>query len=134
MLFHGLVISILISHLAFILFVVLGGLLVFRWQKMALIHIPAFIWGALIEFAGWICPLTLLEMKLRSLGGMATYQGGFIEKYLLSIIYPKALTHNIQILLGLFVLALNATLYSIWLLRSKKNKPDKATTTQNHLS
>ena len=134
MLFHGLVISILISHLAFILFVVLGGLLVFRWQKMALLHIPAFVWGALIEFAGWICPLTLLEMKLRSLGGMATYQGGFIEKYLLSIIYPKALTHNIQILLGLFVLALNVTLYSIWLLRSKKNKPDKATTTQNHLS
>ena len=121
MLFHGLVISILISHLAFILFVVLGGLLVFRWQKMALLHIPAFIWGALIEFAGWVCPLTLLEMKLRSLGGMATYQGGFIEKYLLSIIYPKALTQNIQILLGLFVLALNLTLYSIWLLRRRKS-------------
>jgi hypothetical protein len=79
---------VVLAHLGFILFVILGGLLVLRWPRMAWIHLPAVIWGALIEFAGWICPLTPLENWLREASGTAGYQGGFIEHYLVPIVYP----------------------------------------------
>ena len=100
-------------HFAFVLFVVLGGLLVLRWRRVAWIHIPVAVYGALIEFAGFICPLTPLENWLRRRSGEQGYPGGFIEHYLLPVIYPAGLTRQIQLLLGAVVLVLNAVVY--WL-------------------
>jgi hypothetical protein len=98
-------------HLAFVLFVVLGGLLVLRRPWVAGIHLPAAVWGALIEFAGWVCPLTPLENALRLRAGQTGYTGGFVEHYILPLLYPSALTRPIQITLGVLVLALNLLVY-----------------------
>ena len=107
---------VLVVHFLFIAFVVAGGFAAVRWPRLAWAHVPCFVWGALIEFAGWICPLTPLENDLRIASGQAGYSGGFIEHYLLPVIYPGALTRGIQIWLGLSVLALNLLAYG-WLLR-----------------
>jgi Protein of Unknown function (DUF2784) len=98
-------------HLLFVCFVVAGGLLVLRWPRLAWVHIPAAIWGALIEFAGWVCPLTPLEQTLRNAAGEAGYRGGFIEHYLLPVLYPGGLTRGIQIGLGMAVVVLNVLVY-----------------------
>lgn len=98
-------------HFGFVLFVVLGGLLVLRWRWVALVHLPAAVWGAWIEFSGRICPLTPLENEYRRLGGEGGYSGGFIEHYILPVLYPHALTRNIQVALGVVVVALNVGLY-----------------------
>ncbi|MBZ0160473.1 DUF2784 domain-containing protein [Candidatus Methylomirabilis sp.] len=100
-------------HLTFVVFVVLGILLVLRWPRLAWVHLPSALWGALIEFAGWVCPLTPLENRFRQLGGDAGYSGDFVEHYLLPILYPQALTRQTQIALGMLVLILNATGYVI---------------------
>ena len=110
---------VLAVHFLFVLFVVLGGLLVLRWPKVAYLHIPAAIWGAAIEFAGWICPLTPLERHLRRLAGETAYSTGFIEHYILPLLYPSALTRNIQLLLGLFVIAVNVAIY-VYVYRRRK--------------
>ena len=99
-------------HFVFVVFVVAGGLLVLRWPKVAFLHIPAAVWGAAIEFAGWVCPLTPLENSLRRQAGESGYSAGFIEHYLLPVLYPSALTHNTQILLGVLVLAANVAVYA----------------------
>ncbi|WP_419861494.1 DUF2784 domain-containing protein [Candidatus Palauibacter sp.] len=112
---------VLVVHLIFIAFVVAGGFAAVRWPRLAWAHVPCFVWGALIEFAGWICPLTPLEVRLRIASGQAGYSGGFIERYLLPIIYPGALNREIQIWLGLSVLALNAVAYA-WLLRRLRRR------------
>lgn len=104
-------------HLLFVVFVVLGGILVLRWPRLAWLHAPAAIWGALIEFAGWICPLTPLENALRRRGGQAGYEGGFIEHYVMPILYPAGLTRGVQIALGVIVVAINAVVY--WKLMQK---------------
>lgn len=101
---------IVIIHFAFILFVVFGGLLVLKWRWLIWFHIPAVIWGALIEFAGWVCPLTVLENRLRFTDGV-DYASGFIEHYIIPIIYPSVLTREIQCGLGLAVLGLNCWFY-----------------------
>jgi hypothetical protein len=101
-------------HFVFVLFVALGGLLVARWRRLAWAHLPAAAWGALIEFAGWICPLTPLENELRRQAGEAAYGGGFIERYLLPVLYPQGLTRGVQLALGLGVLLLNGAIYG-WL-------------------
>ena len=116
MLYRVLADLVLVVHFLFIAFVVAGGFAAVRWPRLAWAHVPCFVWGALIEFAGWICPLTPLENDLRIASGQAGYSGGFIEHYLLPVIYPGALTREIQIWLGLSVLALNAVAYA-WLLR-----------------
>lgn len=103
---------IVIIHLAFIIFVVLGGILVLKWKWMIWLHIPAAIWGALIEFMGWICPLTPLENRFRMLAGESGYTGDFIARYILPVIYPGALTRGIQILLGVFVIVINLAIYA----------------------
>lgn len=105
--------AILVIHLCFVVFVALGGLLVLRWRWVAWLHLPAAIWGALIEFFGWICPLTPLENVLRRLGGEAGYAGGFIDHYILALIYPAGLTRGAQIALGATVLVVNAAIY-LW--------------------
>ena len=105
---------VVVVHFAFVLFVVLGGLLVLKWRSLAWVHVPAVIWGVLIEYAGWICPLTPLEQRLRSATG-ASYNESFTAHYILPILYPEALTRSLQLVLGTAVLALNAALYA-WVL------------------
>jgi len=112
--------ALVILHLAFVLFVVFGGLLVWRWPRWAWIHVPAFAWGAVIEFNNWVCPLTPLAQRFRVAAGEAGYSGGFVEHYLLPLLYPEGLTREIQLGLGLFVLAVNALVYGVWLWRRKQ--------------
>ena len=107
-------------HLAFVAFVVLGGLLVVRWPKAAWAHIPAALWGVLIEYTGWICPLTPLENSLRLSGGEAGYSGGFVEHYVLPTLYPAGLTRGTQIALGSVVLLLNLAAYGTYI--AKRNR------------
>ncbi|WP_169980133.1 DUF2784 domain-containing protein [Tautonia rosea] len=111
MIFRFLADAVLVLHLAFILLVIFGGLLVLRWPKVAWIHLLVATWGALIEFMNWRCPLTPLEKFLRRLSGEAGYEGGFIEHYLLPVIYPGALTPTVQVILGLGVLVINTAIY-----------------------
>jgi len=109
--------AVLVLHASFILFVVAGGLLV-RWRRrVAWLHLPAVAWGALIEFRGWICPLTPLEIWARSRAGETGFSGGFIEHYLLAVVYPGALTRELQIALGALVLVVNALVYA-WVVYS----------------
>lgn len=110
--------AVVVIHFLFVAFVVLGGLLVLRWPKVAYLHIPAAMWGAAIELAGGICPLTPLENSFRRQAGEAAYSAGFIEHYVLPVLYPAALTRNTQILLGVFVIALNVAIYAYVLRRS----------------
>jgi hypothetical protein len=100
-----------IVHLAFVAFVVGGGFLLLRWPRAAWFHVPAAVWGIAIEWTGAICPLTPLENSLRQRGGEAGYAGGFIEHYLLPVLYPSGLTLHIQFLLGAGALALNLAVY-----------------------
>jgi uncharacterized protein DUF2784 len=109
--YHLLADTALVIHFAFIIFVLLGGILAIWWRKVAWLHIPAAVWGVLIEFAGWLCPLTSLENRLRIKGGEAGYPGGFVEEYILPVIYPAGLTREIQIILGILVIAVNLVIY-----------------------
>jgi hypothetical protein len=102
----------LIVHFGFVLFVALGGFLVLRWRGLAWAHLPAAAWGALIEFAGWICPLTPLENTLRRRGGEAGYEGGFIDHYIIGLIYPEGLTRSMQLVLGATVVIVNTLIYA----------------------
>jgi len=106
-------------HLAFVGFVVFGALLVARRPRLAWIHVPCVLWGALIEFAGWVCPLTPLENHFRELSGAAGYAGGFVEHYLLPALYPQGLTRAAQLLLGILVLGLNGAVYGRVILRRR---------------
>jgi hypothetical protein len=119
MLYRALADLVLLVHLAFVLFVVLGGLLVLRWPKTAWLHLPAAAWGVLIEFAGWICPLTPLEVSLRVRGGESAYAGGFIAHYVTALLYPAGLTRGVQVFLGSGALLLNAGIYSYIALRRR---------------
>jgi hypothetical protein len=106
---------VLVVHAAFVVFVMLGGLAVLRWPRLAWGHLPAAIWGAGIEFAGGICPLTPLENHWRRLAGEQGYTGGFVEHYVVAVLYPEGLTRSLQIALGMFVLAVNAVIYvRVW--------------------
>ncbi|HSM09220.1 MAG TPA: DUF2784 domain-containing protein [Gemmatimonadota bacterium] len=104
---------VLVVHFGFIGFVVLGGLLALRWPRAALVHLPAAAWGILIELFGWVCPLTPIEHSLRRSAGEAGYSGGFIEHYLLPVIYPGGLTRDVQIALAAIVVAINLVVYLI---------------------
>jgi hypothetical protein len=111
-------------HAAFVVFVVLGALLVLRWPRLAWVHVPAAAWGAAIEFLGWICPLTPLENYLRRRGGSAAYRGDFIEHYVLPVLYPAHLTHNVQIWLGGLAVIVNVLLYWYVLRRVSRRRVD----------
>lgn len=102
---------VLLLHGAFVLFVVLGGFLVLRWPRLAWLHLPAALWGAAIEFGGWICPLTPLEVTLRRRGGEGGFEGGFIEHYVTAALYPEGLTRPVQLVLGVVVVLVNVCLY-----------------------
>lgn len=102
---------VLIIHALFIVFVIFGGLLVLWSHRVIWVHLPCAVWGMLIEFRGWICPLTYLENDLREAAGVSGYSWGFIEHYLTPFIYPPGLTQEIQIFLGIFVLVINLIIY-----------------------
>ncbi|HQR37820.1 MAG TPA: DUF2784 domain-containing protein [Blastocatellia bacterium] len=104
---------VLVAHFCFVAFVVLGGLLVIAYPRLAFAHVPAVLWGVLIEFAGWICPLTPLENALRRRAGESGYEGDFIAHYVTALIYPVGLTRATQIVLGSLALAFNAAVYAV---------------------
>ena len=111
-----------VFHLVFILYVIAGAMLIFKWPKMLWIHLPSCFWGMTVEFTGWICPLTPWEIQLRRLAGEEGYTRSFIEHYLIPIIYPSGLTREIQMLLGGIVLIINLSLYTlILIIRRKKD-------------
>jgi len=110
---------VLITHFAFILLVVAGGVLVFRYAWFVWIHIPAACWGAFVELSGRLCPLTTLENFLRVCAGQEGYANSFVEQYLLPVIYPAGLTRNIQLVLAGLVIAVNVIIYATIVLRKK---------------
>jgi hypothetical protein len=109
---HGVV----LIHLAFVLFVALGALLVLRWRGWAWVHSPCVLWGAWVELAGWVCPLTPIENRFRELAGLGPYGGDFVGRYLLPVLYPSGLTRGAQVTLGALLVLLNAALY-LWAFR-----------------
>jgi hypothetical protein len=112
---------VLVVHLAFVVFVLCGGLLTPKWRWNAWLHLPAAVWGAVVEFTGWICPLTPLENWLREQDGETPYRSDFIAHYLLPVIYPRDLTRGLQVLLGTVVVVLNAAVYW-WLWRGTEGR------------
>jgi hypothetical protein len=109
-------------HVGFVLFVVLGGLAVLRWPRVAWAHLPVAAWGAWVEFSSTVCPLTPLENHLRRLGGEAGYSGGFIAHYILPVLYPAGLSPRVQVVLGIFVVLLNVAAYLlVWRRRSGRS-------------
>lgn len=113
--------GVVVLHLAFILFVVLGGILVVFLPKVVWFHIPCVIWGVVIELTGGICPLTPFEIYLRTKAGQSVYQGDFVVHYIEPIIYPANLTRELQIMFSLGVILINAAVYS-YLLLSRRRK------------
>ncbi|MGH7427822.1 MAG: DUF2784 domain-containing protein [Candidatus Methylomirabilaceae bacterium] len=107
---------VVILHLAFVVFALFGVLLALRWKRIVWLQAPAALWAAAIEFGGWICPLTPLEVWLREQAGGTGYRSGFIEYYLLPVLYPAGLTREAQFVLGAAVLAVNIATYA-WLWR-----------------
>jgi len=105
--------SLVILHLVFIVFVLLGGLLQLKWRWLIYLHLPAVAWGILIELQGWLCPLTPLEQHFRRLAGETGYSGGFIQHYLLPLIYPAGLTRELQTLFALCVITANLVIYTV---------------------
>ena len=113
---------VLLIHFAFVVFVIMGGFFASRWRWLPWVHLPAVAWSVVLEFSGWICPLTPLENSLRQASGEAGYADGFLEHYLLRVVYPVGLTPEIQIYIGLGVLLINGLAYSVvWQGRSRGN-------------
>lgn len=117
MLYRALADLVLISHLAFIVFVVVGGLLALRWAWLPLVHLPAALWGLYIELSGGTCPLTPLENALRRAAGASGYSGSFIEHYVVPVVYPAALSDSLQLVLAGLLVAANLVVYSVVLWR-----------------
>jgi hypothetical protein len=124
MIYHLLADLTVVIHLLFVLFVMLGGLLILRWRFFAWIHMPAVLWAVLIEFSGWICPLTPLENHLRIKGGSSGYATGFVEHYIIPLLYPSQLTREMQIFLGLLVFIVNLVIY-LWVWHTRERARDK---------
>ncbi|MDH4131763.1 MAG: DUF2784 domain-containing protein [Gemmatimonadota bacterium] len=111
---------VVLLHFGFVAFVTLGGLLGFRWRRAPMVHLPAALWGIWIEVSGGICPLTPLENWLRAHGGGVGYSGGFVEHYILPVLYPAGLTRETQYLLAGLVVAVNLVVYvALWRRRSE---------------
>ncbi|MDX1392780.1 MAG: DUF2784 domain-containing protein [Gemmatimonadota bacterium] len=115
--------TVLVVHFLFIAFVVGGGFLAIRWRRVTWLHLPAAVWGAAIEFFGWVCPLTPLENHLRRLGGQAGYTDGFIEHYLMPLVYPPGLTRGTQLVLAGVVVVLNVAAYALVVRRWRAGRP-----------
>jgi hypothetical protein len=109
-----------LAHAAFVAFVVLGGLLAWRRPGLVWVHVPCALWAAALEFGGWICPLTPLENALRARAGLQGYRGGFVEHYVIPILYPAGLTPPTQVLLGTLVLVVNLVVYTVLIRRARR--------------
>lgn len=120
MLYRLLADAVVAVHGLFIMFVVLGGFLAWRWRWVAWLHVPAAVWGVVIDYRGWVCPLTPLENHFRAKAGLAGYSGGFIEHYLVPMIYPAGLTPGRQVMLGTLALAVNVLAYGVFVRRLLK--------------
>ncbi|TDY03892.1 DUF2784 domain-containing protein [Thiohalophilus thiocyanatoxydans] len=107
-------------HFLFVVFVAVGALLLLRWPKLIWLHLPALFWGIYIQFSGGYCPLTPLEKTFRQLAGLRLYEGGFINHYLIPIIYPPGLTYEMQILIGIGLIILNVLIYSLFVFRQRR--------------
>lgn len=126
MLYRILADLVVLLHLFFIIFAVTGSFAAYLWTwRLVLLHLPAAIWGIYIEFSGNICPLTPLENHFRQLAGQEGYSAGFVDHYLVPIIYPVGLTREIQIVLGLCVLVVNLVVYALILRRIGAKRPRK---------
>jgi hypothetical protein len=121
MMYHLLADLVFVLHLSFIIFVIGGGLLVWLWHGMAFLHIPAAIWGLAIEFLNAPCPLTPLEQMLMHMAGEEAYQGGFIDHYIVSLIYPEA-DPRFFLEAGFFLLAINCVIYAVIIMRIRGKK------------
>lgn len=113
--------SLVVIHFAFIIFVVFGGLLIFKWRWLIYFQLTAAIWGILIEFLGWGCPLTPLENHFRDLAGSADYSEGFIDHYIIPIVYPAGISPVIQFSLGFLVIVFNLVIYGFVIRKIRKN-------------
>lgn len=113
--------GVLLLHLAFIAFAVLGAVLVARWPRIAFVHLPAAAWGFFVELTGRVCPLTYAENALRIRAGDAGYAESFIEHYLLAVVYPDGLTREVQLVLAAAVVLINAAIYG-WLLLRRSHR------------
>jgi hypothetical protein len=111
--------TVLVLHFAFVAFALLGGLLVLRQPRIAWLHLPVLAWGLAVQWADWICPLTPLENHFRMLGGEAGYEGGFIEHYLMQLLYPDNLTLELRYMLGAVLLIINAVVYARLIFRKR---------------
>jgi len=107
--------ALVVFHISFVGFVLFGAAIVLRWRRAMWLHLPAVAWGIFVELSHHICPLTPLENRLRSLGGTATYQGGFVNHYIMPVLYPRGLTHGMQVALAIVIVVLNGTAYG-WLI------------------
>lgn len=114
--------TIVVLHLCFVLFVLLGALLLLKWPKLAWLHLPALAWGILVELNGWLCPLTPLENYLRERAGLGMYHGDFVMHYLMPVLYPVHLTRATQVVFGLIVIGLNLVLY-YQIFRRRRRQP-----------
>lgn len=104
---------VVLVHFAFIAWVVSGGFLAIRWWWLALLHVPALVWAALLEWNGWVCPLTPLEKALRSQRDIPVYDTGFIENYIIPVIYPEGLTREIQMTMAVGLILINIIAYGV---------------------
>jgi hypothetical protein len=112
---------VVVIHFLFVIFVLLGGLLVLKWRYLAWLHLPVLAWGVYIEFSHTICPLTPLEIWLRQKAGTDLYQGGFISHYLVPVIYPPGLTPDTQVIIAGILLMVNILIYG-WLILNSRNR------------
>ena len=117
---HVLATLVVATHVAFVAFVVIGGLLVIRWRKLLYVHLAAVVWAVYVEWSGAICPLTALENTLRAAAGLEAYAGDFVAEYVFPILYPEGLTRSAQLAIGAAVLAVNVGIY-ILLLRGRRS-------------
>lgn len=106
---------IVLAHFAFVVYVLFGALLLIKWPRLIWLHLPCMFWGMLVEFTGWLCPLTPMENHFRELAGLELYSGDFVMQYIMPVLYPRELTRDLQMVFGSIVLFLNLSIYGyIW--------------------
>jgi hypothetical protein len=118
---HVLATLVVLAHVAFVLFVAIGGLFVLRWRRLSYVHLVAVAWAVYVEWSGAICPLTPLENDLRAAAGLGAYAGDFVAEYVFPLLYPDGLTRPAQLVIGTVVLAINACVYAVVLRQRRSN-------------